>query len=77
MPLLREENNHYRLVVDERIDAVILPYEDKKAAVRRITIAWSSVVEKYIRMYPEQWAWMHDRWKTKEELKPNTKRIMV
>ncbi|MBI5124443.1 MAG: hypothetical protein HZA72_03395, partial [Candidatus Omnitrophica bacterium] len=25
---------------------------------------WSDVVESYIRRYPEQWVWIHRRWKT-------------
>lgn len=39
--------------------------EDKEAEIRRITRAWSRSVEKYIKRYPEQWVWMHERWKTK------------
>ncbi|MDD5504263.1 MAG: lysophospholipid acyltransferase family protein [Candidatus Omnitrophica bacterium] len=29
------------------------------------TKKWSDVVESYVRRYPEQWVWMHRRWKTK------------
>ena len=29
------------------------------------TQKWSSVVEAYIRKYPEQWVWIHKRWKTR------------
>ncbi|MFH1379003.1 MAG: lysophospholipid acyltransferase family protein [bacterium] len=25
---------------------------------------FTNIIEKYIRMYPEQWVWMHERWKT-------------
>ena len=31
------------------------------------TQKWSNVIESYIRKYPEQWVWMHKRWKTKPE----------
>ncbi len=30
------------------------------------TQRWTNVLESYIRKYPEQWVWMHDRWKTKK-----------
>lgn len=26
---------------------------------------WSSILERYIRLYPEQWVWTHRRWKTR------------
>jgi len=28
------------------------------------TQKWSDIVESYIRRYPQQWVWMHRRWKT-------------
>ncbi len=31
------------------------------------TQRWSSVVEKYIRRYPDCWVWVHRRWKTTPE----------
>jgi len=33
--------------------------------LRQITVAWTKVLEKYIRQYPDHWFWMHRRWKTK------------
>lgn len=34
-------------------------------SVIEITQAHSAVLEKWVRKYPEQWFWMHKRWKTK------------
>ncbi len=34
------------------------------------TQKWTSVFEKYIRAYPEQWLWMQERWNTKPRDKP-------
>ena len=31
------------------------------------TQRFTKVIESYIRRYPEQWIWMHERWKTKPE----------
>ena len=33
--------------------------------MRQMTEAWSVIVEKYIRQFPDQWVWMHNRWKTR------------
>lgn len=33
--------------------------------VRRLTQAFTHVVENYVRRYPDQWLWIHRRWKTR------------
>lgn len=38
--------------------------QDKEQAVLFYTQRWSELIESYIRRYPEQWVWMHRRWKT-------------
>jgi len=37
---------------------------DRATALHALTQQWSRVVESHIRCYPDQWAWMHRRWKT-------------
>jgi KDO2-lipid IV(A) lauroyltransferase len=39
--------------------------EDLEAEVVRVTAACTAVFEAAIRRYPEQWVWMHERWKTR------------
>ncbi|NQT21892.1 MAG: hypothetical protein HQ579_00460, partial [Candidatus Omnitrophica bacterium] len=39
----------------------------KEEAVKFFTQKWTSVLEKNVRNHPEQWVWMHRRWKTKPE----------
>ncbi len=36
---------------------------DKDEDVRRITAAINEMIENAVRKHPEQWLWMHDRWK--------------
>jgi KDO2-lipid IV(A) lauroyltransferase len=52
----------FRLVIEEPIPQVRTG--DRAHDILAITQAWSRVVESYIRCYPEQWVWMHRRWKT-------------
>jgi KDO2-lipid IV(A) lauroyltransferase len=33
--------------------------------VRRLTQSFTSVVENYVRRFPDQWLWIHRRWKTR------------
>ena len=38
---------------------------DEQEDVRRLTAALSQSVEDFVRKYPEQWLWIHKRWKTR------------
>lgn len=39
--------------------------EDAEADARANTALFAAVTEKYIRQYPDQWLWLHRRWKTR------------
>lgn len=41
------------------------------ATTKSITQTYTSLLEKYIRQYPEQYFWFHRRWKTKPSTKNN------
>ena len=41
--------------------------EDEREALAQDTQAMTRLIEQHIRKYPEQWVWMHRRWKTKPE----------
>jgi len=43
---------------------------DETEDVRRLTQMFTSVVEKYVRQYPDQWLWIHRRWKTRPPGEP-------
>jgi len=61
--IIRGEDDHHTLVVEKPIEFVNTG--DKEKDLVENTQRWSSVIESYIRRYPEQWVWMHRRWKTK------------
>ncbi|HEX8266610.1 MAG TPA: lysophospholipid acyltransferase family protein [Pyrinomonadaceae bacterium] len=39
--------------------------------VRELTQKITNVVEKYVRLYPEQWLWIHKRWNTRPPGEPS------
>ena len=41
------------------------PTEDRDADVQRLTARLNARLEAAIRQRPEQWVWLHDRWKTR------------
>jgi len=47
--------------------AVIEPSQtgDRKADIIATTAAYTAEIEKLIRQYPDQWLWIHKRWKTR------------
>ena len=52
----------YRLVVGDRIEP---PAEgDRAERALELTRRCTAAIEKVVREYPEQWAWMHRRWRT-------------
>ncbi len=48
-------------------EPIIEPQEtgDRKADILRITAEFTAAIERVVRKYPEQWIWIHRRWKTR------------
>ena len=55
----------YQLVLGEVIRPT--PGLGREEAVREMTVRWMRSCESVILRFPEQWAWMHPRWKTQPE----------
>lgn len=45
--------------------ALPLPPDRKPETIEKFTQLYTSVIEDMVRHYPEQWIWVHRRWKTK------------
>jgi len=44
---------------------------DFKEEVRLNTAVFTKVIERYARLYPDQWLWVHKRWNTRPEGEPD------
>jgi KDO2-lipid IV(A) lauroyltransferase len=60
-PALRK----YRLRFDPAINLVRTGDDDADAVAN--TALFTKVIEDYVRRYPDQWLWVHRRWKTRPE----------
>ncbi len=62
----REKGVNYAVVGDP-IDPA--EYRGRPDAVRALTQEFTRKIEAFVRMHPEQWNWLHRRWKTPEPAK--------
>ena len=63
MAIIRIEKNRYRIIVKPPVELAFSDNREKDVidTLQRCT----DVLESIIREHPEQWLWMHDRWKSK------------
>ncbi|MBQ4133611.1 MAG: lysophospholipid acyltransferase family protein [Desulfovibrionaceae bacterium] len=68
--LIQRENGKYQYYLEEPLITSDMPgtREEKILAAAQY---YTRAVEKYVKMFPDQWMWMHKRWKTRppDELK--------
>lgn len=57
---------HYHVAYGDPIRPV--PGASLGTEIRRITQAYTSALERFIRLWPEQWVWFHRRWKEPRRL---------
>lgn len=60
--MVRREDGKYTLVIGEAIELV--DTGEREADVLINTQNFTRIVEEMIRKYPDQWFWVHQRWKT-------------
>jgi Kdo2-lipid IVA lauroyltransferase/acyltransferase len=58
-----EARGKYRLHFDPAVELVRTG--DLEADIKANTQKFTSIIEDYVRKYPEQWLWVHRRWKTR------------
>lgn len=62
--MVRTPSGTYRLIVENPVP--VIKTGDKNRDVIINTQNFTRVIEDIVRKYPEQWLWIHQRWKTKE-----------
>jgi Kdo2-lipid IVA lauroyltransferase/acyltransferase len=62
------ELEKYRLRFDPALELVRTG--DLEADIKANTQMFTKVIEDYVRKYPDQWLWVHRRWKTRPEGQP-------
>jgi KDO2-lipid IV(A) lauroyltransferase len=60
--LVRLEDGRYRLVIGKEVELVRT--EDRDHDVLVNTQHFTGIIEDMVRKYPDQWLWVHQRWKT-------------
>jgi KDO2-lipid IV(A) lauroyltransferase len=63
--IVRQQDNSHRAIIEAPL--TLQQSGDKEVDLLVNTQQFTKVIESYIRRYPEQWIWMHERWKTQPE----------
>jgi Kdo2-lipid IVA lauroyltransferase/acyltransferase len=61
--MLRKNDGMYKFIIGPEVE--LTRTNDYEADLRENTQRFTKVIEEYVRRYPEQWFWIHQRWKTK------------
>ena len=56
-------NGKKQKIILERVEP-IQKTSDKEENIKRLTQAYTSLLERYVRKYPDHWYWLHRRWKS-------------
>jgi KDO2-lipid IV(A) lauroyltransferase len=59
---LKRPDDTYTFIIEKEIPLVMTG--NRKQDMEENTRRFHEVIEKYIKQYPTQWVWMHNRWKT-------------
>ena len=60
--IVRESARKQKVIVEKAIFGQ--KTRDKQEDIRRLTQAYTRVLEEYVRKYPDHWFWPHRRWKS-------------
>lgn len=59
----------YQMKIEPPID--FISNGDKEKDRIELTVLMTNAIEKFVRKYPEQWLWIHRRWKTRPQGEPD------
>jgi KDO2-lipid IV(A) lauroyltransferase len=63
---IKKPDDTYAFIIESEIPLAMTG--NRKQDMEENTRRFHAVIEKYIKQYPTQWVWMHNRWKTSPEM---------
>ena len=60
---VRQPDGRYQVIFEPEVPLVVTG--DKTRDIEENTALFNRIIESYVRRQPEQWFWMHQRWKTR------------
>jgi KDO2-lipid IV(A) lauroyltransferase len=60
---VRQRDGRYRIIIEKEVE--LINTGDRVRDVQDNTALFTNIIERYVREYPDQWFWFHNRWKTK------------
>lgn len=68
--IIRERGPYHRIIIKD--DISVTPSSDMKRDIHEISQRFANMLESYVNKYPDQWLWLHKRWKSTP-----SKRILI
>lgn len=63
MFIVREKDNSHRIIIEPALH--IEEKENNEATIQHNISRITRIIESYIRTYPQEWGWIHRRWKSR------------
>ncbi len=63
--MVRQDDNRYRCVFGPEV--ALIRTEDRENDIVENTRIFTAIIEEMVRQYPDQWLWLHQRWKETDD----------
>ncbi|MCX5681126.1 MAG: lysophospholipid acyltransferase family protein [Candidatus Omnitrophica bacterium] len=63
MFIVREKDDTHKIIVEPAL--TLEKQGDEKQTIEHNVARITHIIERYIRLYPQEWGWMHRRWKSR------------
>ena len=75
--MIRQPDNRLKLIIEPQV--IMVQDADKEEEIKKNVALLTRITEEHIRRYPEQWWWLHRRWKKakKPPLESDTDRVLL
>ena len=67
MFMIRQSDDTHKIIIEPPLNLEIK--DDDKETILVNTAKITQVIERYVRQYPQEWGWMHRRWKSRPSSK--------